>query len=123
MLGLGASDSGFESQCSDTYNLVMFYKKFTRTKENFVCENCGKKVTGDGYTNHCPFCLFSKHVDINPGDRREKCQGLMKPISLEKRGENFYILQRCQKCNFYRRNKTQKEDNFNKLVEISQLPN
>ena len=40
--------------------------KFKRKKENFVCENCGAEVKGDGFTNHCPKCLYSKHVDIFP---------------------------------------------------------
>ncbi|HYC79501.1 MAG TPA: RNHCP domain-containing protein, partial [Candidatus Binatia bacterium] len=55
-------------------------KLFQRTPENFVCENCGTKVSGNGYTNHCPNCLYSKHVDNNPGDRLNKCHGLMEPI-------------------------------------------
>jgi Zn finger protein HypA/HybF involved in hydrogenase expression len=36
-------------------------KNFVRRKENFICEACGKKVTGDGYTDHCPACLWGKH--------------------------------------------------------------
>ena len=50
------------------------YSKFTVIDEEFVCENCGKKVKKLGYScrNHCPYCLHSKHVDINPGDRQEK---------------------------------------------------
>ena len=39
--------------------------------EEFICENCQKKVTTLNYTarDHCPYCLCSKHLDINPGDR------------------------------------------------------
>jgi hypothetical protein len=58
-------------------------KLFTKTVEDFVCEHCGEKVVGDGYTNHCPKCLWSKHVDINPGDRASECQGMMKPINVD----------------------------------------
>ena len=38
----------------------------------FNCEHCGKEVLplSDGsYRNHCPYCLYSKHVDIVLGDR------------------------------------------------------
>ena len=44
-------------------------KKFNMIDESFICENCGKKVTKLGYTarDHCPYCLYSKHLDINPG--------------------------------------------------------
>ena len=43
---------------------------FTEIDEEFICENCGKKVGKLGYScrNHCPYCLYSKHVDKNPGD-------------------------------------------------------
>ena len=46
---------------------------FTEIDEAFVCENCGKEVKKLGYScrNHCPECLYSKHVDKNPGDREE----------------------------------------------------
>ena len=44
--------------------------RFIRREENFVCEVCGAKVKGTGYTNHCPQYLWSKHVDkLIPGDR------------------------------------------------------
>ena len=46
-------------------------KLFSKKDESFVCENCKKEVEVLNYTSrdHCPFCLYSKHVDINPGDR------------------------------------------------------
>ncbi len=76
---------------------------FIRTKENFVCENCGAKVMGNGYTNHCPKCLWSKHVDISPGDREEVCKGLMKPIGVEtKGGVPIKIKLQCVACGFNR---------------------
>lgn len=98
--------------------LLWMSKKFTRTIENFVCENCGKNVIGNGYTNHCFYCLWSKHVDVNPGDREEDCGGMMKPIGAIKRGKDFYILHQCAKCGFERNQKMSPEDNFGVLVEI-----
>ena len=80
-------------------------KRFTRRKEDFTCENCGEFVIGDGYTNHCPKCLWSKHVDINPGDRRESCGGLMEPVDMELKHGWPVVTQRCVKCGFERRNK------------------
>ena len=63
----------------------MEYKNFTKIDEEFICENCGRKVTKLGYScrNHCPYCLHSKHVDKNPGDRKEECHGDLEPVSLE----------------------------------------
>ena len=99
----------------------MQQKKFQKKKEDFVCENCGIENTGDGYTNHCHQCLHSKHVDINPGDRAEECCGIMKPIGLENKNDVFYIVHKCQKCGAIKRNKAQKGDDFNKLIELSKL--
>jgi ribosomal protein L37AE/L43A len=73
-------------------------KKFQRKIEDFVCENCGARVAGNGYTNHCPVCLWSKHVDINPGDRAADCQGLMQPVSVFYQKGKWRIKQQCLKC-------------------------
>lgn len=94
-------------------------KKFAKKVENFICENCGKSVIGNGYTNHCPFCLYSKHVDINPGDRSCNCGGLMKPIEIQQKNGEFVILHKCTKCGFERKNKVQENDDINKIIEIS----
>jgi len=91
-------------------------KKFQRTKEDFICEHCGAEVVGSGYTNHCPKCLWSKHVDINPGDRAATCGGLMRPKSVETKEGGYVIVQECQKCGFVRKNKFQKEDDFDVLL-------
>ncbi|MDD5528226.1 MAG: RNHCP domain-containing protein [Patescibacteria group bacterium] len=94
-------------------------KKFQRKIEDFVCENCGAEVKGNGYTNHCPNCLWSKHVDINPGDRASECGGLMKPIDIELKDGEYVLTQHCLKCGHTRKNKTVKEDNFDKIIELS----
>jgi hypothetical protein len=95
-------------------------KEFTRRTENFVCEICSTAITGDGYTNHCPSCLWSKHVDINPGDRASECQGMMRPVEYDlKKG----ILHKCVVCGFERYNKLQAKDNYHKVIELSALLN
>jgi len=89
--------------------------------EDFVCEKCGQKVKGDGYTNHCPSCLWSKHVDDQiPGDRASYCQGLMKPIGvLVKRGEITKIEHKCQKCGYKHLSPVKKNDNRDLLIKVS----
>ena len=79
----------------------MDIKKFTEIDEEFICENCGKKVPKLGYScrNHCPYCLHSKHVDINPGDRAEECHGDLEPIGIEMSNKKGYvIIFKCKKC-------------------------
>lgn len=45
----------------------------------FICQNCKREVLpipNGSYRNHCPFCLFSLHVDGEiPGDRKKYLQG------------------------------------------------
>ncbi len=98
-------------------------RKFQRRIEDFSCENCSHFVKGSGYTNHCPNCLWSKHVDINPGDRAETCQGLMKPIEIEIKREKYRILHRCEKCKTESWNNASKQDNFEVIVQISSEQN
>jgi rubrerythrin len=94
-------------------------KKFQRTKEDFDCEQCGAEVMGNGYTDHCPVCLFGKHVDIFPGDRLEECQGLMEPVAiLQKKGKEFLEYQ-CQKCGYTIVNKVAAEDSREALLETA----
>jgi hypothetical protein len=93
---------------------MSFYKK----TENFVCEHCGEFVSGAGYTNHCQKCLWSKHVDIEPGDRKAKCNGLMQPFSLRKKKGKWQVKQRCVKCGHVFWCKISPEDS---IEEISKL--
>ncbi len=94
-------------------------KKFTRVKEDFVCEKCSFKVTGTGYTNHCPKCLWSKHVDINPGDRAADCGGLMEPVGMEIKQGKYVILHRCVKCGHEKANKAEARDDYAAILKLS----
>jgi hypothetical protein len=95
-------------------------KHFLKVKEDFVCNNCSEKVEGSGYTNHCPNCLYSRHVDERiPGDRVSKCCGLMKPVGVDKKGDEFIIIHGCVKCGKRMKNKAAEEDNFEKIMEAS----
>lgn len=93
-------------------------KGFVKNKEDFTCENCGSFTIGDGYTNHCPECLHSKHVDIQPGDRAQMCQGLMKPIEISGSTNNMVITHMCQICGFKRNNKLQEKDNPSAIINL-----
>jgi hypothetical protein len=92
---------------------------FVRRKEDFVCDHCGARVEGSGYTNHCPKCLWSKHVDVDPGDRAETCGGMMEPIKLEGSTPHYRIVHRCTKCNVIRRVDVSGSDSPEALVALS----
>jgi hypothetical protein len=67
--------------------------------EEYNCENCGEKVMGGRYNNHCPKCLWSKHVDDKlPGDRASDCHGLMRPVGAEQKGGRWRAIHVCMKC-------------------------
>ena len=95
-------------------------KNFIKNKEDFICDNCGHKVIGTGYTNHCPKCLYSKHVDNTPGDRANKCGGLMAPVGVTYKGGEYSLSHKCVKCKAVKNNKVDSEDDFNKVIELSQ---
>jgi len=94
-------------------------KIFQKRKEDFVCEHCGTAVAGNGYTNHCPRCLYSKHVDIFPGDREESCGGLMEPVAYEKEQNQEKIFYRCLRCGKEGKNKVQGEDDFEAVLVVA----
>jgi len=92
--------------------------RFTKRIENFICENCGATIEGKGFTNHCPHCLWSKHVDINPGDRLSECTALMEPIGLKKKGKELSILHRCKGCGSIKPNKVSENDERELLLKL-----
>ena len=77
-------------------------------------------MQGTGYTNHCPRCLWSKHVDVNPGDRAAVCGGLMEPIAVEGISSEFRLVHRCVRCGYERKNIVAPEDDRNALVAIAE---
>lgn len=97
-------------------------KQFTKRDEEFACENCGKKVSKLGYTSrdHCPHCLYSKHVDNMPGDREAECRGLLKPIQVELDSQKGYVIKyRCEKCGAIKRNKAAADDDRDLLIKLT----
>lgn len=96
-------------------------KNFTMRDENFICENCGKEVQPLNYTarDHCPYCLYSKHVDINPGDRSNNCLGLLKPIQIEKFKSSYKIVYKCLKCGQLHKNIMANDDNMDLIISLS----
>ncbi len=100
-------------------------KQFLMRDENFICEHCNNNVNRLGYTarDHCPNCLYSKHVDINPGDRANECKGLLKPIGIEKFKDTYKIIYKCEKCGQLHKNKMADDDNMDLIIELSKNGN
>lgn len=98
--------------------------RFIAKNDPFICGHCHKSVEpiiyGGSYRNHCPFCLYSKHVDGDiPGDRSNRCQGLMEPVAVTTRRTGEYVLtHRCVKCGFERFNRIAGDDDFELITKI-----
>lgn len=105
----------------------MEQKRFTKNDDSFICKNCGFEVKPLGYSsrNHCPKCLCSLHVDINPGDRANTCGGILRPIRVEPDPKKGYIIiHKCDKCGEIRRNRAANEakvqpDDINLLIKLT----
>lgn len=93
---------------------------FQKKVEDFICAHCGNAVKGNGYTNHCPQCLWSKHVDVQPGDRAASCGGMMEPVFIEgATGKGYMVTQRCVTCRFERRNSITDADSPDAVVALA----
>ena len=95
-------------------------KRFKMIDEPFKCAVCGKDVLPLKVSarDHCPFCLCSLHVDINPGDRQNHCKGILKPIGADKYKDTYKIVYKCEKCHQLHRNIMAIDDSFDALLEI-----
>lgn len=108
-------------------------------KENsdFRCVNCKriierKEYIGTKHRNHCPSCLYSKHVDLNnPGDREASCKSKMEPIALtvKKEGKDRYgkerigelmLVHRCcnEKCKKVSINRIAGDDDAQSILQV-----
>ena len=104
-------------------------------KDVFRCRQCEALVTahpmlsGVKNRNHCPYCLWSQHVDLSEaGDRLSACKASMEPIGLTvKQRQNKYgngssgelmLIHRCTACNKYSINRIAADDFSDKLLEV-----
>lgn len=99
-------------------------KRFTMRDEEFKCIVCDSIVKPLEYTarDHCPNCLCSIHIDINPGDRLETCHGILRPINIEKYRDTYKIIYKCDKCKSIRKNIMARDDNMDLIIEIMSNP-
>lgn len=88
---------------------------FIMKNESFACENCKEEISkhpSGSARNHCPNCLYSKHLDKEfPGDRASECLWLMKPVWKDHRtNKGWMVIHECQKCTKKIPNKLAEDD-------------
>lgn len=94
---------------------------FIKNDNEFTCVNCNRKVEKLKYTSrdHCNYCLHSIHIDIMPGDRANKCLGLLVPINvIETAKKGKVIIYRCNKCGEEVRNIVAADDDSDVIYKI-----
>ncbi len=92
-------------------------------EKKYPCGRCGETVAGGRYHNHCPSCLWSKHLDDKlPGDRASKCRALMEPVGVTQKKGKWRIIHRCIGCDKHTVVDSMPEDNIDLIIKLSQLP-
>lgn len=89
----------------------------TEADQAFKCGHCkqfiGAPISGGRHRNHCPNCLYSRHVDDTmPGDRKSDCHAMMAPAGiLNRRNGEQVIIHRCLGCGKDDPNRIAADDN------------
>lgn len=80
----------------------------------------GPVAYGGSQRNHCPYCLFSRHVDgRKPGDRAAECGGSMEPVGAFTRPKGEHVIvHRCLSCGFERYNRIAADDDFDLVLRL-----
>ena len=102
---------------------------------DFRCGHCGYFVSaahilsGVNNRNHCPYCLWSCHLDLYlAGDRLSACKGKMKPIGLTmKKSRNKYrlkargelmLIHECIECGGLSINRIAADDDPDSILDV-----
>lgn len=99
----------------------------SRTDSDFTCVHCRVSVPaqsfGTRHRNHCPACLWSRHVDDEPGDRGCPCREPMAPVAIEVRVDGEWaIIHRCTGCGVMKANRIAGDDHERALLSLSLRP-
>ena len=98
-----------------------------RGPDSFRCHHCGLDVPaqapGTAHRNHCPNCLWSRHVDNRPGDRAADCGASMEPVAIAVRGGGeWVIVHRCRGCDTAHLNRSAGDDSPLLLLRLALRP-
>jgi hypothetical protein len=114
--------------------------KASSVEDGFICRNCRAYVYAQPYLsgvknrNHCPYCLWSRHVDWQQaGDRMSACKANMEPIGLtvkqsyRKHGDmntgELMLIHRCRDCGRISINRIAADDLSSRLMEVFHASN
>lgn len=104
---------------------------------DFKCAHCHTLISsahvlsGVNNRNHCPYCLWSRHLDLFvAGDRLSACKAPMKPVGLTlKNGRNKYqrdlrgelmLIHECVECRALSINRIAADDDSETIIAVFQ---
>ena len=104
---------------------------------DFKCLHCHVLVSsahilsGVNNRNHCPYCLWSCHLDLYAsGDRLSACKGQMKPVGLTTKmsrnkyrrgnGGELMLIHQCTECSSLSINRVAADDDASKIMATFQ---
>ena len=98
-----------------------------RGPDTFRCKRCRFDVPmhapGTRHRNHCPLCLWSRHLDSAPGDRASGCAGAMEPIAVAVQDDGEWsLVHRCGACSVVHLNRIAGDDNAHSLLQLASKP-
>ncbi len=86
-------------------------------------------LSGVNNRNHCPYCLWSCHLDLYAaGDRLSACKGQMRPVGLTRKmdrnkyrrevGGELMLIHQCVECGTLSINRIAADDDASTLLEV-----
>ena len=96
-------------------------------RDGFACKACGREVVPEGagsrHRNHCPYCLTSLHLDVEPGDRAADCGGRVEAVAIwVRRNGEWAVIHRCTCCGVLSSNRIAADDNPLLLMSLALRP-
>jgi hypothetical protein len=104
------------------------------SNRDFRCIRCGTYIlamhslSGVNHRNHCPWCLWSRHMDLYAaGDRLSACKAPMRPLGMAiKPGHNKYapgggelmLVHQCEECGRLSLNRIAADDDVQAMLEV-----
>ncbi|MEM8873751.1 MAG: RNHCP domain-containing protein [Planctomycetota bacterium] len=98
-----------------------------RRRDGFQCIHCRQFISnhasGTQHRNHCPWCLWSRHLDDKPGDRASPCRAPTEPIAITVRPDGEWaIVHRCTRCRDLKTNRIAGDDSELALLQLALRP-
>lgn len=93
--------------------------------DSFTCQHCRVTVPHQGggtkNRNHCPRCLWSRHVDQAIGDRASTCLASMQPVALTLKadGGELMVVHHCCGCGKVSWNRLAADDNEEVILTLA----